>query len=453
MWAGGEQVRAVDGMSRYVAGGFWSPDADDVLRWAMPNKAYQVALKLRERGRRVPLPPEQLHPAVPMDGGWCTPRDGRWGEAEDRRVLPDAAALDVSLTLRDYQRDALARWWQGPRNGVVEAPCGAGKTAIGVMALAKCPTPGLVLVHTRDLLRQWVERAAAVGLPAVGIMDGRGVVPGRVVVATMQTVATWDDATLREWGDGFGLVVVDEAHHCPCDTLTAVMYRLPARWRLGLTATPTRQDGLSAWMHGHIGPTVAQVRREALLEAGMVLAPRVIRVPTGWEAEPGKDYGPMITDATKDPERNALIVLLARKAVAEGRQVMVQTERREHAEEMASLLRSWDVPAVAVTGDTPEKRRREALARVDRGEERALCVTQLGDEGLDLPGLSCLVLGVPQKNPGALEQRVGRVARPAPGKRDAVVYDLVDEGAAGKLWWARRKVYERMRLPIEEASR
>lgn len=446
-------MRAVDGMSRHVAGGLWSPDAEDVRRWAMPNKAYQVALKLRERGRRVPLPPEQLHPGVPMDDGWCTPRDGRWADAEDRRVLPDAAALEVSLTLRDYQREALARWWQGPRNGVVEAPCGAGKTAIGVMALAKCPTPGLVLVHTRDLLRQWVERAAAVGLPAVGIMDGRGPTEGRVVVATMQTVAKWDTEELRAWGAGFGLVVVDEAHHCPCDTLTAVMYRLPGRWRLGLTATPTRQDGLTAWMHGHLGPTVAQVRREALLEAGMVLAPRVIRVPTGWEADPRMDYGPMITAATQDEQRNDKIVQLARRAVGDGRQVMIQTERKEHAEGLASLLRGWDVPAVAVTGDTPEKRRREALARVDRGEERALCVTQLGDEGLDLPGLSCLVLGVPQKNPGALEQRVGRVARPAPGKRDAVVYDLVDEGVAGKLWWARRRVYERMRLPIEEAGR
>lgn len=442
-------------MTEYVAGGYWSPDATDTRRWAMPNKAHAVAVRLRararERGRRMmPLPPEELHPGVPVDDGWCTPRAGRWDIVADRRVLPAASALDVGLTLRDYQREALTAWWTGDRNGVIEAPCGAGKTAIGVMALAKCPTQGLVLVHTRDLLRQWIDRAAAVGVEATGIMDGKGPVEARVVVATMQTLATWDRHDLGEWGARFGLVIVDEAHHCPCDTLTSVMYQLPGRWRLGLTATPKRQDGLSAWMHGHLGPTVAQVSRSALLDAGAILAPRVVTVHTGWAGTPGADYGPMVTEATKDEQRNGIIIRLARSAVAEGRQVMIQTERKEHADTLATLLRSWDVRAVAVTGDTPEKRRREALARVASGDERVLCVTQLGDEGLDLPGLSCLILGVPQKNPGALEQRVGRVARPAPGKTDAIVYDLVDDGEAAALWWARKRVYQRMMLTVED---
>lgn len=430
--------------------------ADVARGWRRPNRAYGAALKMRDQGRRVPLPAEYLTPCEDMEGdgdGWRTPRHGAWaGDLEDATVLPRAERVPVSLVLRDYQREALAAWWRGPREGVIEAPCGAGKTAIGITAVAVCETPCLVLVHTRDLLAQWVDRASAVGLPAVGIQGGRGPVEGRMVVATMQTAATWDRADLERWGRGFGLVIVDEAHHCPCDTLGGLMYRLPGRWRLGLTATPTREDGLTDWMHGHIGPMVARVDRARLVEAGAVLAPEVVPVRTGWEPDPGWDYGRMVTAATLDGGRNGRILELVTQLVGEGRRVMVQTERTAHAEVMATRLAEAGVPAVAVVGETTAKARRERLAAVDSGAARVLCVTQLGDEGLDLPGLDALVLGVPQRRPGALEQRVGRVARPAPGKAGAWVYDLIDEGDAGRLWWSRRKTYQRMGLTIREGS-
>jgi cell division protein FtsZ len=69
---------------------------------------------------------------------------------------------------------------------------------------------------------------------------------------------------------------------------------------------------------------------------------------------------------------------------------------------------------------------------------------RIADEGLDLPILDTLILGVPQRNAARLEQRVGRIARPAPGKVDAIVYDLLDGGAAARLQWARLKVYRVM---------
>ena len=80
-----------------------------------------------------------------------------------------------------------------------------------------------------------------------------------------------------------------------------------------------------------------------------------------------------------------------------------------------------------------------------------LVATQLADEGLDMPSLDALILAVPQRNPGRLEQRVGRVSRSAPGKAAADVYDLVDGGWAGKLWWARRKVYLRLGCAIADS--
>ena len=406
----------------------------------LPNAAYAVAVRMRDNGKRMPLPSEWIDPCREVGGGWEMPRRAPYtGPVVDRTVLPGAAVVAASIVLRSYQRDALKTWWNGDRNGVIVAPCGAGKTAIGLVAAAYCPTPTLVVVHTGDLLRQWAERGASAGFGDVAtVSEGSGPVTGRLVVATMQTLALWGPLALEQWGSGFGLVIVDEAHHCPCSTLTDVLYALPGRWRLGLSATPERSDGLTPILFGHLGPVVATVDRAALIAAGVTIAPRVVRVDTGWVPEADLDYGAMITAATEDEERNRLIVATVADLVAKGRHVLVQTERVEHSQELARRIGDH---AVAVYGALSAKKRAALLARVASGEVLVLVATQLADEGLDLPILDALVLGVPQRNAARLEQRVGRVSRAAPGKADAVVVDLVDGGKAGRLWYARRKVY------------
>lgn len=419
---------------------------------AVRNKAYDIAKAMREKGRRMPLPEEWLTPGVEADGWWALPRlaDVDGAGVEDRTVLPAAERLTTSLALRDYQRGALATWWRGDRNGLIEAPCGAGKTAIGSMALAVCEAPGLVIVHTKDLLRQWVERLAEVGMEAVSISDGGDPVVARIVVATMQTVGAWDSAVRAEWGQGFGLVVADEVHHAPCATMGTCLMDLPGRWRLGLTATPTRVDGLTPWIHAHIGPTVAKIPREVLIAAGRILVPAVRRMPSGWEASDDDDYTAMVTAASQDEARTARILEVVVRAVAEGRHVMVLTERKAHAKRMGALLAEAGVVAVVVTGDVAAKKRAGRLDDAEAGRARVLIATQLADEGLDMVTLDTLVLAVPQKHAAKLEQRVGRIARPSKGKPAPEVWDFTDGGWAGKLWWARRKVYTMLGCAIVE---
>ena len=437
-------------MKPYIAGGLWLPSgpAADALAALvrLPNKAHAVAVAMREKGRRVPLPAELVDPCA-YRGPWVGfPRASQLEvERDDRRTLPTAARMTHGATLRPYQRAALATWWKGTREGVIEAPCGAGKTMIGLVAAASVDTPAVVLVHTRDLLAQWIEAGARVGVEVVGIAEGQGPTAGRVVVATMQTAITWAPQERETWGAGFGLVIVDEAHHAPCATMGELLYDLPGRYRLGLTATPTRSDGHTPFMHGHLGPTVARIDRAALVAAGVTFAPSVWRVPTGWQSPEGVEYVEMVSAAADDPGRNDVLLTLARRLVGEGRSVLIQTERKDHAEYLAGEL--GDV-AVAVTGDVSAKERARRLAAVRDGSVRVLVATQLADEGLDLPGLDALIVGVPQRNAARLEQRVGRVSRSAAGKSRADVYDLVDEGAAGRLWYARAKVYRALGCQI-----
>jgi superfamily II DNA or RNA helicase len=435
-----------------LRGGRYTTSQELVDSVAIQNKAHAVALAMRFAGRRVALPETHITPARREGTGWYVPRYAGGAGATDATVLPDGAHIGAvsGFALRGYQRKALAAWWRH-KSGIIVAPCGAGKTAIGLTAVLHLDTPALVLVHTGDLLQQWRERAEALGIPTTIIAEGLGPVSCRLVIATMQTLSMWPRHQLAEWGKGFGLVIADEAHHVPCATLTDVLYELPGRYRLGLTATPTRADGLTPILLGHMGPIRATVSREALAEAGAIIVPRVERIATAWapdedfSSEPGIDYVQMITDATEEEARNIQIADLAAEAVKAGRHVLIQTERVEHAKVLSRLIGDrHGLGSVAVYGAMGAKARALALSQVASGACPILIATQLADEGLDLPILDTLILGVPQRNAARLEQRVGRIARPAPGKVDAIVYDLLDGGAAARFQWARLKVYRMM---------
>ena len=436
-------------MTDELRGGRYTTDEALVDSVAIPSKEYAVAVAMRANGKRVPLPESHITPARRYGLEWRIPRYtpcSNVAGATDETVLPDGAHIGAvpGFALRGYQRDALAAWWKR-KAGIIVAPCGAGKTAIGLTAVLHLPTPALVLVHTGDLLRQWKERAEALGIPCTTIAEGLGPRRARLVIATMQTLSMWPRHQLAEWGAGFGLIIVDEAHHVPCATLTDVLYELPGRYRLGLTATPTRADGLTPILLGHMGPVRAEVSRQALAEAGAIIVPRVERIVTAWEPDAETDYVQMITDATEDDARNIQIADLAATAVKAGRHVLIQTERVEHAKALSRLISDrHGLGSVAVYGALGAKARALALSQVASGACPILIATQLADEGLDLPILDTLILGVPQRNAARLEQRVGRIARPAPGKVDAIVYDLLDGGLAARLQWARLKVYRMM---------
>src|SRR5205085_1665044 len=79
------------------------------------------------------------------------------------RALP--FPVQLSLTPRAYQEEALAAWQGAEGRGVVVLPTGAGKTMLALMAAAQLQARTLVVVPTLELLEQWrtalVERLGA----------------------------------------------------------------------------------------------------------------------------------------------------------------------------------------------------------------------------------------------------------------------------------------------------
>ncbi len=365
---------------------------------------------------------------------------------DERRMLPEA---DFSFTgeLRPYQLDACQAMLRR-RFGTLCAPTGAGKTVCGLSLIASRRQPALVIVHTRDLAMQWVERVEQfLGIPAreVGMIgSGKSRVGERVTVATVQSVYS----RAKELKKRIGHLVVDECHRAPSRTFTAAVTAFDCAYSLGLSATPYRRDGLTSLIFWHLGEMHARIDGEDLMDSGAIMRPEIHIRQTEFTSrrDQSEEYGLIIADLTEDAERNVLIVDEVEREVRDGGGVaLVLSDRKGHCRELQALLASrHGIEGAVLTGDTPLPERKSLVGRIQDGREKVVFATgQLIGEGFDASNLTSLFLATPVKFSGRLIQYLGRVLRPSVGKLQPKVYDFVDSrvGVLDSAARARAAVY------------
>ncbi len=425
----------------------------------VPNPLYREA---EEQGRSTgDLEPELRYYRQTPDGALVVPRGaGRMVHALCREHgvsvrLIDAAheaapvMFEERVTLSASQERAVGDVLR-KRIGVLEAPAGSGKTIMAMSAIARRRQPTLIIVHTKELAHQALARAVAVlGLAEgeIGMVgDGQCIVGARLTIGLVQTLARGIPPALR----GVGHVVVDECHHAPAVQMAAVVSQFPARYLLGLSATPYRRDGLDAVIGWYLGPVVARIDKADL--ADRLIAPTIIKRETGCVVA-GDSFTEIVTDLIHDPARNRLIVADVVQAARQGRRCLVLSDRVDHVERLAEMLTAAGVGAAALHGQLGKRARGAVVAALGAGTLQAVVATgSLIGEGFDCPRLDALFLATPVSFVGRVVQYVGRVSRSAPGKVDALVYDYCDECAM--LWasWGKRgRLYRSMGLLITSA--
>ncbi len=356
-----------------------------------------------------------------------------FGEAveyeDDRRLLPEVD-FRFAGELRPYQFDACTSMLRR-RFGTLCAPTGAGKTVCGLYLVAQRRQPALIIVHTRDLAMQWVERieqfldipAASVGM----IGGGRDKVGEAVTVATVQSVYS----RAKDLKKRIGHLIVDECHRAPSRTFTEAVTAFDCAYSLGLSATPYRRDGLTSLIFWHLGAMHARIDGEALMDSGAILRPEIHVRETSFtsDRDASEEYGQIIADLTEDAARNALIIDEVAREIRTGQGVsLILSDRRIHCRVLREmLLERHGLDGVELTGETPASERRRLVERIQAGLVRAVFATgQLIGGGFDASNLTTRFLATPVKFSGRLIQYLGRVLRPGAGKSRPKVYDFVD---------------------------
>jgi len=365
---------------------------------------------------------------------------------DNRRTLPE---VDFAFagTLKPFQETALEDILSRD-TGTLSSPTGSGKTVIALAAIAERKQPALIVVHTRELLNQWIERIESfLGIPEkeIGkIGGGKFTIGDRITVGIVNSVYGKAD----EIAPHVGHLIVDECHRTPSRTFTEAVSAFDCQYVLGLSATPWRRDKLSKLIFWFVGDVVHQVDREALIEGGSILPVEVIERKTDFQTffDPVEAYPQMLAELTRDRARNVLICRDVAHEAENGSGVcLVLSDRKEHCGELQGILRDkFGIESELLTGDFSKTEREAVVQRLAGGQVKVLVATgQLIGEGFDCRDLTTLFLATPIKFDGRLLQYVGRIMRPAPGKERALVYDYTDVriGVLVAAARARKRVY------------
>ncbi len=377
--------------------------------------------------------------------------------------------LRTGVVLRDYQQQALEAWEAGGRRGVIVLPTGSGKTFIGIKAISLLNTPTIVVAPTIDLMNQWRVKLKEEFKVDVGVLGG-----GEQEIKAI-TVSTYDSAYIyaERLGNRFGFMIFDEVHHLPAEGYRHIAEMFASPFRMGLTATYEREDGLHTELNRLIGGKVFEKKISEL--AGEHLSPyRIEKITVDLIREEQEEYNlnqgifsdylrknnlslrnpadfqKLVIRSGRDPgAREALLARNTARDIAfnsaskvgklagilrkhkEGK-VFIFTE---HNKLVHRISKEFLIPAI--TYRTAGKERSEILERFKSGIYKAVVTSKVLDEGIDIPDADVGIIISGTGSERAFVQRLGRILRKKKGK-EAVLYELVSADTS-KINTARRR--------------
>lgn len=377
-------------------------------------------------------------------------RHGEPLEIDDRRRTKGEVNYQFEGRLKPFQQTAVDTML-AKEFGTLSAATGSGKTVMALYMIAKRRQPTLVVVHTKELALQWMERIETfLNIPKeeIGLIGGgKNRVGDEITVALVQSLYK----RAGEVAPRMGHLIVDECHRAPSRTFTQAVVAFDTRFMLGLSATPWRRDGMSKLIFWHLGDVHHEVPKAELVQKGHILDIDVVIRETQFKPyyDPVNEYSKMLLELTCDDVRNHLIAEDAAKEVLQDGHVgvaLILSDRKRHCETLQAILKhKHHIQAEKLTGDVSMAQRQEIVQRIQNGQTRILVATgQLIGEGFDCPQLSSLFLATPVSFSGRVLQYLGRILRPAKGIKKARVYDYVDVlvGPLAVSAQARQKVYK-----------
>jgi superfamily II DNA or RNA helicase len=318
-----------------------------------------------------------------------------------------------------------------PHDGIISLHTGGGKTVCALYIASQIKMPTLVIVHNTFLRDQWYERVRMF-LPnaRVGYLQGDKMeIEGKdVIIAMLQTLSMKEIplATFRP----LGLVIVDECHHIASEVFVQALPKVTSKYMLGLSATPTRKDGLMHVGHWFLGPLLYNS------DTGEKTDPDV-----AVEVYEYKNDDPVFNEIIYNKQGVMFTTLMINKLTAEQgrtkwlteilqdileespqRQILVLTDRVQHTHDLLNTLpQEYRERAAILSQDVAAGKRTEYCAT------RAILIATYAmcKEGFDVPTLNTLVMATPRPD---IDQIVGRILRVEKSARTIhpLIIDVVD---------------------------
>jgi len=367
-----------------------------------------------------------------------------YGEPDESRI-PDGTTININFNgnLRDYQQNVVntyvSKMGAMGGGGLLELPCGYGKTIIALNIIGTLKLKTIVIVHKSFLMNQWIERIEQF-LPdaRIGKIQGQiiDIEDKDIVIGMLQSLST--KTYPSNIFDSFGLTIVDECHHISSEVFSRSLLSIVTKHMLGLSATMNRKDGLTKVFKMFLGEIVFSVKRDT---DDFVLVKSIT-----YESN-DHDFNEPITDYRGNIAYSSMIVKLCDYVPrSEFILKVLETELKEKSDQQIMILahnkslltylyKAIEERNIASVGYYIGGMKEEALKQSE-SKTVIIATYSMASEALDIKSLSTLIMATPKTD---IEQAVGRILRV---KRERpLVVDIVDSHEVYQRQWSKRKKF------------
>ncbi len=360
-----------------------------------------------------------------------------------------------TITLRNYQKEALESWWD-LKKGTIVMPTGSGKTILAIKIIERLNISTLIIVPTLDLVNQWQKELKRAFDLEIGEFTGNKKVLRAI------TVSTYDSVYLNaeKLGNRFKFIIFDEVHHLPSEGYKQIAELFAAPNRLGLTATYKREDNLHKELLRLIGNKVYEIMPNNLSETH--LSPYEIKkikvsltnteqkeyndaydtfksylISNHIQMNSSNDFKKLIIRSGNDP--NARLALLSRNKAEE-----IAFNSQNKLNELIKILDKKNRTIIftkynnmvykiskrflipCITHQIKKNERNEILANFKKGIYTAIVSSQVLDEGINVPEANVGIIISGTGSSREYIQRLGRLLRPGRNKK-AILYEIISK--------------------------
>jgi superfamily II DNA or RNA helicase len=378
----------------------------------------------------------------------------------DKRLeLPQKEPLKLhAVTPYDFQQKVIAEAVENQRF-IIEVATGGGKTVIAAAILAELNMPSIFVVHTGDLFEQAYDELSRMLKIPIGRIGGGMCDIRQISVVMIQTIHSllnkeyvpFDEVEKEEMQEdeivkksflikneeainyikSIGCVLIDESHHLRSSSYVTVMKTCKlALYRGGLSATPFSGDGRDLVLQAYAGRIIGSISASYLIRRGYLVKPTIFHLRGSKQEKylyKKSTYQAIYKKyIINNAFRNTRIVDCVKRFRELDKTVLITVTRKNHGKILLKMIQSLKIKVEFIHGAVEKMERKKFIKQVQLRELPVIIGTSLADEGLNIPTLDCLVLAGAGKSQTRMKQRIGRVLRRSPGKKEAFVVDFKD---------------------------
>lgn len=394
----------------------------------------------------------------------------------DLRVENPVTYPEFVLELREEQRKAFKAYMKNPENSIISLPTGMGKSILGIYIASELKQKTLIIVQKDDLVTGWKKdiKLCFNDKIKVGLIKGKSrEISNHITLATVQTLNKLTKEEIENLGKEFGLVILDELHHVPASSY-AVIDLFPSKYRLGLTATPERDDGLDKVMNfffGDIAYKYEYSREDNIIlpvevimkTSPVVYTPKVTykgrevfidEIPI--EKRPNISYHTVDDYVVRNKEYINLVCNDIINEYKQNRSIIVFFNQVEHCKLYFNELKNRGVDEKRIQIYAGSQKNENLLERAESKEVLITIATyKKATEGTNVKSWEVAFLVSSIKSEKNVEQAVGRIRRNKEGKLNPVrVYDYRQDFVYSMKTHARNREirYRKLKFSIKREN-